>query len=93
MIPKNHLARSSDCTLGEYLSTIRQTSIQLQAARTDKATTAAALASRIELWDVLLGAIHDVRNGLTKDLQRTRGLDRAERQSAESPMEKSPEAL
>jgi len=64
-------AASSDCARGQSLGVIRQTRVQRHVP-TDMATTATALASRIELCDALLFAISGIRSSLASDLRRTR---------------------
>jgi hypothetical protein len=67
----NGLRASFDCPLRDSLSVIREIHGQLHAL-TGVMTTADALASRIELCDVLLVEISSIRSSLAKDLQRTR---------------------
>lgn len=71
MTKTSDLRAPPDCSLTESLSVIRQTHVQLHVL-TGITTTAAVLASRIELCDALLLAISGVRSSLAKDIQRTR---------------------
>jgi hypothetical protein len=70
MIKTSDFRSSSDCSLTESLSVIRQTHVQLHIPT--GTTTATVLASRIELCEVLLVAISGVRTSLAKDIQRMR---------------------
>jgi hypothetical protein len=70
------LGTSSSCPVGDSLSIIRQTQVQLHAL-TDVTTTANVLTTRMQLCDVLLGEISGIRSRLAKDLRRTREPPRA----------------
>jgi hypothetical protein len=65
------LGTSLDCPLRDSLTVIREIHVQLHVL-TGMTTTAKVLASRIELFDVLLGEISGIRSNLAKDLRRTR---------------------
>lgn len=67
---------SSDCPLRDSLSIIRQTHAQRHVL-TGLATTPNVLASQIELCDVLLVEISDIRDSLAKDLGHRHGRARA----------------
>jgi hypothetical protein len=65
------LGTSFDCPLRDSLTVIRQIHVQLHVL-TGMTTTPKVLASRIELFDVLLGEISGIRSNPAKDIQRTR---------------------
>jgi hypothetical protein len=60
-----------NCTVGDSLSTIKNTYVQLHLL-TGTSATAARLASQIELYDVLLDEITGIHASLARDLEHTR---------------------
>ena len=62
---------SFDCTVRDSLSTIRATHVRLHRLNGTRATTD-LLASKINLYDVLLDEISGIHTSLARDLQRTR---------------------
>jgi hypothetical protein len=70
------LGKSCDCALRNSLSAIKQAHIQLHLL-TARCMTPTILASRIELCDILLGEVSDIRTSLAKHLERTRGAAEA----------------
>jgi hypothetical protein len=63
--------RYFDCALRDSLNTIKEAHVQLYLL-TGTARTAAALASQIELCDVLLVGISGIQASLARDLENTR---------------------
>ena len=66
----DHSSASVDCTVRESLSTIRETHVRLHRLNGTPATTA-LLASKINLYDVLLDEISGIHTCLARDLQHT----------------------
>jgi hypothetical protein len=62
--------RPVDCALRASLDTIKEAYVQLH-VHNGKCATVAALASQIELCDVLLLEISDIHTGLARDLKHT----------------------
>jgi hypothetical protein len=60
-----------DCSLHDSLSTIREARVRLNVL-TGMSTTATMLASQIELCQVLLIEISEIRGTLARDLRHTR---------------------
>jgi hypothetical protein len=65
------IGASCDCLLRDSLNVIRETHAQRQVL-TGMASTPNVLASQIELCDVLLVEISDIRDSLAKDLGHRR---------------------
>jgi hypothetical protein len=66
----DHSNRSIDCTVRDSLSTIRATHVRLHRLDGTRATTD-LLASKINLYDVLLDEISGIHTSLARDLQYT----------------------
>ena len=66
----DHSNQSIDCAVRDSLSTIRATHVRLQRLNGTRATTA-LLASKIDLYDVLLDEISGIHTSLARDLQHT----------------------
>ena len=66
----DHSSQSVDCAVRDSLSTIRATHVRLQRLNGTRATTA-LLASKIDLYDVLLDEISGIHTSLARDLQHT----------------------
>jgi hypothetical protein len=62
---------SVDCAVRDSLNAIKEAHGRLHLL-TDTCMTAAALASQIELFDVLLGEISGIQTRLARDFLRTR---------------------
>jgi hypothetical protein len=62
--------KSIDCTVRDSLSTIRATHVRLHRLNGTRATTD-LLASKINLYDVLLDEISGIHTSLARDLQHT----------------------
>ncbi len=67
----DHSNKSVDCTVRDSLSTIRATHVRLHRLNGTRATTA-LLASKIDLYDVLLDEISGIHSSLARDLKHTR---------------------
>jgi hypothetical protein len=67
----DHSNTSTDCAVRDSLSTIRATHVRLHRLNRTLATTD-LLASKINLYDVLLDEISGIHTSLARDLQRTR---------------------
>ena len=65
-----HPNKSIDCTVRDSLSTIRATHVRLHRLNGTRATTD-LLASKINLYDVLLDEISGIHTSLARDLQYT----------------------
>jgi hypothetical protein len=66
----DYSSQSVDCAVRDSLSTIRATHVRLQRLNGTRATTA-LLASKIDLYDVLLDEISGIHTSLARDLQHT----------------------
>jgi len=66
----DHSNKSIDCTVRDSLSTIRATHVRLHRLNGTRATTD-LLASKIDLYDVLLDEISGIHTSLARDLQHT----------------------
>jgi hypothetical protein len=75
-----HFNNSSDGALWDSLNAIRHAQIQLRHL-TRTCTSPTALASQIELCEVLLGEISDIRSSLAEDLKQMRGPSQANGQA------------
>ena len=66
----DYSSQSVDCAVRDSLSTIRATHVRLQRLNGTRATTD-LLASKINLYDVLLDEISGIHTSLARDLQNT----------------------
>jgi hypothetical protein len=66
----DHSSQSVDCAVRDSLSTIRATHVRLHRLNGTRATTD-LLASKINLYDVLLDEISGIHTSLARDLQHT----------------------
>jgi len=66
----DHSNKSIDCTVRDSLSTIRATHVRLHRLNGTRATTD-LLASKINLYDVLLDEISGIHTSLARDLRHT----------------------
>ena len=66
----DHSNKSIDCTVRDSLSTIRATHVRLHRLNDTRATTD-LLASKIDLYDVLLGEISGIHTSLARGLRHT----------------------
>jgi hypothetical protein len=66
----DHSCQSVDCAVRDSLSTIRATHVRLHRLDGTRATTD-LLASKINLYDVLLEEISGIHTTLARDLQHT----------------------
>ena len=67
----DHSNKSIDCAVRDSLSTIRATHVRLHRLNGTRATTG-LLASKINLYDVLLDEISGIHTSLAKDLEHAR---------------------
>jgi hypothetical protein len=67
----DHSNQSIDCAVRDSLSTIRATHVRLHRLNGSTRATTALLASKIDLYDVLLDEISGIHTSLARDLQHT----------------------